>query len=363
MLGKIDIATANLEFSDSSSSSYYEDSKRSPKTSPSLLLPPTKLVKEKKIVNATEAVDSSAKLLDKDGLTRTRAIIQFRREFCEFVCNNVGVFEDGAYLLVSMDKESNPANDRMHLYPGSGVKYREGAEVPEKFRDPQNPLQMHPILDLQIRQKAHRVFHEGILGKKISILQTILPHPFVDGYQSRGGGAILISDTELQPHYKSGVLNGKWTLPLIGEKLAYGDLPEADHSRFKEAMRKTTGKAIIESTVANNTRAVNQADNTETSEDISQNLATQEFYNNDAEVSISNKTIERYKSRLQFFSPLLEKQGESQGKDLANSAGILFFAFLIPTVAGWLYLALELFNVINELFSKNENGQNNALCH
>ena len=103
---------------------------------------------------------------------------------------------------------------------------------------------MHPELDIQLRRKAHRIFHENILEKDISLLQTILPHPFVDSFKSRGGGAVLIGD-KLYSRYKSGVLNGKWRLPLIGEQLVYGELQAADRARFNQAMMVATGKMVV----------------------------------------------------------------------------------------------------------------------
>ncbi len=196
-------------------------------------------------LRASEYIES---LIEADPriLQRARAIINIRKEFCEYATQNVDIFADGTYFLASMEKAINPNNDQLFLYPGSGSSYREGMLIPDKFRDlnAADPLKMHPDLDLQIRQKAHRVLEEGILEKNISLLHTLLPHPFVDDYPSRGGGAVL-SGNVLRSTYKSGVLNGKWSLPLIGENLKYGDLPDADRARFNQAMVRATGKTVV----------------------------------------------------------------------------------------------------------------------
>lgn len=184
------------------------------------------------------------KPFDKERLKQAQDRIHFRQQFSAFVTKNPGVFADDTYFLVSMEKNSDPNQDELFMYPGAGSTYREDAKIPIEFTDENNRLHMHPDLDIQIRRKAHRVFHEGILKKKISLLQTILPHPFVDNYPSKGGGAVL-SVNVLYSNYKSGVLNGKWNVPGVQKPLGYGDLPIADRERFNIALARTTDMKVI----------------------------------------------------------------------------------------------------------------------
>lgn len=162
-------------------------------------------------------------------------IVTARRKFADFATKNVACFQEGTYFLVSMTM-SNWKEDTLVLYPGAGSKFRDGATIPDQFRDPFDPQKIHPDLDIRIRIKAHRVFHEQILGHRISLAQTLMANESVIFFESRGGGAIL-KEGQLIPQYKSGVLNGKWSL---GRRLAYGDLLEQDRPRFDAALRLVT---------------------------------------------------------------------------------------------------------------------------
>lgn len=197
------------------------------------------------LFSASSDVSSSVRPIkdpfNREALQRLQRIMVFRKQFCEYVTKNVHIFVEGTHFVASMEKEADPNDDQLFLYPGMGAQFREGAIVPEQFRDPNNPLEMHPDLDLQVRKKSHRVL-EGILNKKITLWQTILPHPFVDNYPSRGGGAKLKAGV-LHSTYKSGVLNGKWDLRMRN-KLEYGELPELDRSRFNQAMATATNHMV-----------------------------------------------------------------------------------------------------------------------
>jgi hypothetical protein len=165
-----------------------------------------------------------------------------QKEFATFTTQNTLFFADSTYFLASM--EMRPSGTSLLLYPGGEASYRKDALIPDKFRDPNDPEKIHPDLVIKVRRKAHRVFHEEILGHKISIFQTIFPHPAVDLFDTRGGGAKLMN-RQLYPQYKSGVLNGKWSLPFIGEDLKYGDLPKQDQPKFNRALYQSTNVTIV----------------------------------------------------------------------------------------------------------------------
>lgn len=162
-----------------------------------------------------------------------------RLEFTEFVTKNPHCFEENTYFLASMTLDPyNQNNDVMKLYPGAGSKFRQGANIPWQFRDPKDTYKIHPDLDIKIRQKAHRVFHEQILGHKISIFQTLMANESALFFESRGGGAKL-KNGKLEANFKSGVLNGKWGMwRHNGKKLEYGELRHEDRQRFEVALAK-----------------------------------------------------------------------------------------------------------------------------
>ena len=169
----------------------------------------------------------------------TAETVRLRQEFADFATKNVSCFEEGTYFLVSMTIQEDSINDTLLLYPGTDSKFCEGATIPDQYRDPLNLQKIHPDLDIQIRIKAHRVFHEQILRHRISVAQKVMSNESVVFFESRGGGAIL-KDGQLIPQYKSGVLNGKWSIPFIGQHLAYGELRTQDRPRFDAALRRAT---------------------------------------------------------------------------------------------------------------------------
>lgn len=173
----------------------------------------------------------------------SRAKKRLRKEFSQFATQNVLSFAEDTYFLASMTIRDY--DDTIELYPGGEATFREGTKIPLQYCDPNNLQKIHPDLVIKVRKKAHRVFHEEILDHHISIWQTILPHPSIDLFTTRGGGAKLIKG-QLYPQYKSGVLNGKWSLPLIGENLKYGDLPEHEQPRFNVALYEATGVTVID---------------------------------------------------------------------------------------------------------------------
>ena len=169
----------------------------------------------------------------------TAETARLRQEFAAFATKNVSCFEEGTYFLVSMMIQENSIDDTLLLYPGADSKFCEGATIPDQYRDPINFKKIHPDLDIQIRIQAHRVFHEQILRHRISVVQKVMFNESVVFFESRGGGAIL-KEGQLIPQYKSGVLNGKWSIPFIGQHLAYGELRTQDRPRFDEALRRAT---------------------------------------------------------------------------------------------------------------------------
>lgn len=171
------------------------------------------------------------------------------QEFSTFTTNNPHCFAEGTYFLVSMQLArglGSEEDDSIDLYPGTGMEFREGANVPDEFRHPDKPKKIHPDLDIQIRRKAHRVFHEQILGHNISIFQTLMANESSIFFDTRGAGAFL-RDGQLEADYKSGVLNGKWSLQFFDKQLGYGELMEPDKRRLEKALLKLTEKASRDS--------------------------------------------------------------------------------------------------------------------
>lgn len=173
----------------------------------------------------------------------------FQREFAQFTTKNVLSFSDNTYFLASLTTDVFGDVQEFLLYPGGKATFRDDADnIPKKFLDPCNPQTIHPDLQINIRRKAHRFFHEKLLGHRISLGQTLLPNPSANLYMARGGGAVL-QGKKLKPKYKSGVLNGKWSLPFIGEDLEYGQLPKQDITVFNKALHDRTGLELTMPTI------------------------------------------------------------------------------------------------------------------